>query len=72
MSLEPGTLFVSLMTSAVGYALFSYGKKQARLPQVIGGLVLMVYPYFVSSFAMMLVIGVLIAGATWLAVRMGY
>jgi hypothetical protein len=72
MSFDPGTLFVSLMTSAIGYALFSYGRKQARLPQVFGGVLLMVYPYFVSSFASTLTIGVAICAAVWLATRMGW
>ncbi len=72
MSFDPSTLFVSLMTSAIGYALFSYGRKQARIPQVIGGLLLMVYPYFVSSLTSMLVIGILITAGVWLAVRSGW
>lgn len=72
MSFDPGTLFVSLMTSVVGYALFQYGRKQARLPQVIGGLALMVYPYFVASLASLLVIGLLICAVVWAATRMGY
>ena len=60
------------MTSAIGYALFSYGRKQSRLPQVFGGVLLMVYPYFVSSFTSMLTIGVAICAAVWLATRMGW
>ncbi len=72
MSFDPATLFVSLMTSAIGYALFSYGRKQSRLPQVVGGLLLMVYPYFVSSFTSMLVIGVAITAAVWFATEMGW
>ncbi len=72
MSFEPSTLFVSLMTSVVGYALFRYGRKQARLPQVIGGLALMVYPYFVDTFTSMLTIGVVICVGVWVALRMGW
>ena len=72
MSFEPTTLFVSLMTSVVGYALFRYGRKQARLPQVIGGLALMVYPYFVDTFTSMLIIGVVICVGVWVALRMGW
>lgn len=60
------------MTSAIGYALFSYGRKQSRLPQVFGGVLLMVYPYFVSSFTSMLTIGVVICAAVWLMTRMGW
>jgi len=72
VSFDPSTLFVSLLTSAIGYGLFSYGRKQARLPQVIGGVLLMVYPYFVSSFTSMLGIGVLISAGVWVALRMGW
>ena len=72
MSFDPSTLFVSLFTSAIGYALFSYGRKQARIPQVVGGVLLMVYPYFVDSFTSMFIIGVLICVGVWAALRMGW
>jgi hypothetical protein len=72
MSLDPGLLFLSLITSGVGFVLFMYGKKQGRAPQLIAGLVLMVYPYFVSSLAMSAGIFVAIVAATWIAVRQGW
>jgi hypothetical protein len=72
VNFDPSTLFVSLLTSVIGYALFTYGRKQARLPQVVGGLLLMVYPYFVASLTSMLVIGVLICAGVWVALRMGW
>ena len=72
MDLSASSLFLSLLTSAIGFALFTYGRKNARLPQVFGGVALMVYPYFVASAAMSLVIGVLICIAVWVAVRMGW
>ncbi|MEO6223018.1 MAG: hypothetical protein ABIP90_07190 [Vicinamibacterales bacterium] len=71
-SFEPMTLFVSLVTSLAGFGLFSYGRKQQRLPQVAGGLLLMVYPYFVSSLSTMLIAGSLICAGVWLAVRAGW
>jgi len=37
--------------------LFLYGKKQVRLPQLIGGLLLMIYPYFRADVSWMLAIG---------------
>ncbi len=51
---------------------FIYGKKQLRFPQLIGGIVLMGFPYFVGSPAAMLAIGAAIVGVIWLAVRVGY
>ena len=49
MSLDPELLFLSLVTSGMGFVLFMYGKKQERWPQLVAGIVLMVYPYFVDS-----------------------
>ena len=72
MDLSASSLFLSLFTSAVGFALFTYGRKMQRLPQVVGGIALMVYPYFVESSAVSLVVGAVISIAVWLAVRMGY
>ena len=72
MSLDPGLLFLSLITSGAGFVLFVYGKKEGRWPQLVAGIALMVYPYFVSSVAMTLGVAVAIVVALWLAVRQGY
>ena len=72
MSIDPGLLFLSLVTSGIGFVLFVYGRKQERWPQLVGGIALMVYPYFVPTLILNLVIGVTIAAAVWLAVRQGY
>jgi hypothetical protein len=72
MSLDPALLFLSLITSGIGFVLFVYGKKQERWPQLAGGIALMVYPYFVPTLALNLLIGVAIAAAVWIAVRQGF
>jgi hypothetical protein len=33
----------------VGSALFMYGRKQSRLPHMVAGVILCVFPFFVSS-----------------------
>ena len=66
------SLFLSLLVSSVGFGLFIYGKKQQRLPQLISGLVCMVYPYFTSTASSMLVVGDVIAVCLWAAIRMGW
>ncbi len=71
MNLSPGWLFLSLIVGGVGTALFIYGKKQGRLPQLISGLALMIYPYFVRSTAWSVAIAVAIIVGLWLAVRQG-
>ena len=39
-------LIAMLLFSGIGFVAFSYGRKMERWPLVIGGVVLMVYPYF--------------------------
>ncbi|HVC21156.1 MAG TPA: hypothetical protein VNE16_13840 [Vicinamibacterales bacterium] len=68
----PSWLFLSLVIGLVGLALFTYGKKQGRMPQLIAGLALMVYPYFVYSFVGMLIVGLGIVAACWGALRLGW
>ena len=72
MNLDPTWLFISLIPSGVGFALFMYGKKQGRWPQIVAGLVYMAYPYFVSGLAATIGVGLAIGGALWFAVRQGW
>ncbi len=46
---EPGTIFAGFVISTIGFSFFFYGKKQARLPQLIAGMVLMACPIFVRD-----------------------
>ncbi len=68
---SPTAIFISLVAGIVGGAFFMYGKKQQRLPQVVGGIALMVYPYFVTSGAWMIVVGAGILAAMAGAIRNG-
>jgi len=72
MSLDPTLIFLSLITGGAGFVLFIYGKKQARTPQLIAGLALMAYPYFVSTVMMTIAVAVAIVAALWIAVRQGW
>jgi hypothetical protein len=72
MDFSTGSLFASLIVGSIGMVLFVYGKRQARIPQLASGLLMMVYPYFVPEAGWMLAIaGAMLAGL-WLAVRAGY
>ena len=72
MSLDAGTLFLSLITGGIGLVLVVYGKKQHRWPQLAAGIALMVYPYFVDDLAWSIAIGAGIVAGLWLAVRQGW
>ena len=65
-------LFLSLLISSVGAGLFIYGKKQGRWPQMAAGVLLCVYPYFVSNLWLMGGISVVLCAAVWVAVRAGW
>ena len=71
MSFEPGMLFLSLVTGTIGLALFVYGKKQARWPQMIAGLAFMVYPYFVTGMTVLVVVGLILGALLWWMIRLG-
>lgn len=71
MSFDPNSLLLSLLVGSVGFVLFVYGKKQARLPHMLAGAAMFVYPYFVSNLAVSAAIAVALVAALWLAVRMG-
>lgn len=71
MNLDPSWLLLSLIPGAIGVALLMYGKKQARWPQVVFGLLFIVYPYFTNSVTSLLVVGVLLGGALWSLLRTG-
>jgi hypothetical protein len=66
------SLLAGLLVSSVGYVLFSYGRKTSRPPHMLGGLLLLIFPYFAPGWAWILGIGALICGLIWAAVQRGY
>jgi hypothetical protein len=71
VTFDANSLLLSQLFSSIGFVLFAYGKKQSRLPQMVAGVTLMVYPYFVSNLIAMSAVGVLVIALLWLAVRLG-
>ena len=59
-SLLWGTLFGSL-----GFGYFLYGKKQGAVIPLVCGLLLMVFPYFISNTALVLLVGLALAAIPW-------
>ncbi len=71
MDLSIGTLIASLVVSSIGFGLFLYGKKQARVPHLIVGMAMMGYPYFVPAPLAMCGVAVALTLGLVLAVRAG-
>ena len=72
MSFDPAWLFLSLIPGGVGFVLFVYGKKQERWPQLVAGLLLMVYPYFATTTWSLVATGLIVGAALWWAIRLGW
>ena len=72
VNLDASSLIAGFVVSGVGFVLFSYGRKLSRIPQMCGGLILMVFPYFVPSVPWMLAIAGLLSTLIWVGVKMGF
>jgi hypothetical protein len=64
-------LFVGFVFSTFGYALFRWGKKRGRMPQLVAGILLMVAPYLCPSLVLMIVVCGGIGATLYLATRLG-
>jgi hypothetical protein len=51
--------------------LFHYGRKTTRMPQLVSGLTLMLFPMFVPGAVWMLGIAAVILAAFWACLRAG-
>jgi hypothetical protein len=71
LNLDGNSLILSLVISCVGFVCFAYGKRQQRFPQMFAGVVLSVYPYFVSNLIAMAAIAVAVLVLLFVAVRLG-
>jgi len=71
MDFSAASLFASLVVSSVGLGFFIYGKKQLRTPQLIVGLAMMVFPYFVPDPLAMCGMGAGLLAGMFVALRAG-
>ena len=64
MDSEAG-LIIGVLLGAVGLGYAMYGKQQRKGIALASGILLMVFPYFVSSAWLMLLIGAALIAAPW-------
>ena len=72
MNFDPTWLFLSLIPGGIGFVLFVYGRKQGRWPQLVGGLIFMVYPYFTTSVLSLVATGTILGAVLWYVIRLGW
>ncbi len=56
--MSTSSLLWGLLFGSVGFGFFIYGKKQKSVVPLVCGLVLMVFPYFISNTILLVAIGV--------------
>jgi len=72
VNLSPGWLIASLVISAIGFILLNYGRKFARIPQILVGLAMLIYPYFVPGVLANVLVAAGLCAVLWVAVRLGW
>lgn len=68
--MDPTWLTLASLFSLIGMAVGVYGRRQRLVVPTIMGIVLMIYPYFVSSVIGLVGIGVVLVGGAVVGVRM--
>lgn len=56
-------LLIGVITGSIGVGYFVYGKKQQSLVPMLAGAALCVYPYFISTLWLTILIGVVLVVA---------
>lgn len=63
------TLFVGILTGALGVSYFVYGKRQQRIGFLAAGVGLCIYPYLVDGLVLQILIGLGLLAAPLIASR---
>jgi hypothetical protein len=72
MDIDVGSLALSFLVSGIGFVLFSYGRRMTRGPQMLVGIVLMGFPYFVDNLLLVGLIAIALLSALYAALRLGW
>ena len=59
--MDATSLVLGVIFSSIGLGYFMYGKKQKMIIPLACGLILMIYPYFIESTALLSAVGVILA-----------
>lgn len=65
-------LFISLIFSSIGAGYFLYGKKAVEVSFMLAGGILCIYPYMVTGAMSMVIIGLVLMAAPFIAQRLGW
>jgi hypothetical protein len=63
--MDANSIFIGMVTGAIGGGYLLYGKKQAKLMPAICGILLMGYSYFTDNVWILLIVGIILLVAPW-------
>ena len=72
MNLSTSGIVLGVFIGLIGLALLSYGRKEVRVPHMVVGVLLLVYPYFVGDWIAILAIAAALIGGLAFVSRLGY
>jgi hypothetical protein len=72
LDLSLGSLVAGGFISLVGLAVLMYGRKEVRIPHIVTGVILVVFPYFVGLWWLELVIAAVLLGALAVISHLGW
>jgi len=58
ITLSTSWLFWGLIFGSIGFGFFIYGKKQKAIVPMVCGIILLIFPYFISNTLLLVTIGV--------------
>jgi hypothetical protein len=58
-------IFACTIFGAIGFAVFVYGKKNRSLRNLVIGIALMVYPYFIAGTFFLYLVGIVLIAALY-------
>jgi hypothetical protein len=64
-------LFATMVASTLGFGVFTYGRKEVRIPQIVVGVMLMIVPGFIDSTTLVWGLTGASLGALWVGTRLG-
>jgi hypothetical protein len=70
--LNTSFLFASLLWGSVGVGYFIYGKKQQVASAMVGGILMIIVSYFISSALLMSLVSVGIMAGVYFLIKRGY
>lgn len=59
------SLMFSVFFGSIGLGYFMYGKKQQKLVPLLAGIVLCIYPYFMSNVSALVGVGIFVTAVPW-------